>query len=129
MRAATSSRCGLPTWISSRRPLAGGRAPALLLGAMGGLVSSTATTLVYARGEGIVAPFEDVICLFVQENSPCLEGLDRDTFLRLVARAPGGEYQLRVEGRAVAGLPLGRAAPGQGQQTKRQHQADRSDSR
>ena len=30
--------------------LAGGRAPALLLGAMGGLVSSTATTLVYARG-------------------------------------------------------------------------------
>ena len=63
-----------------------------------------------ARGEGIVAPFEDVICLFVQENSPCLEGLDRDTFLRLVARAPGGEYQLRVEGRAVAGLPLGRHA-------------------
>ena len=30
--------------------LAGGRAPAVLLGAMGGLVSSTATTLVYARG-------------------------------------------------------------------------------
>jgi hypothetical protein len=30
--------------------LAGGRAPALLLGAMGGLVSSTATTLVFARG-------------------------------------------------------------------------------
>lgn len=30
--------------------LVGGKAPALLLGAMGGLVSSTATTLVYARG-------------------------------------------------------------------------------
>ncbi len=30
--------------------LAGGRAPTLLLGALGGLVSSTATTLVYARG-------------------------------------------------------------------------------
>lgn len=30
--------------------LAGGRVPALLLGAMGGLVSSTATTLVYSRG-------------------------------------------------------------------------------
>jgi uncharacterized membrane protein (DUF4010 family) len=30
--------------------LVGGRAPAVLLGAMGGLVSSTATTLVYARG-------------------------------------------------------------------------------
>ncbi|HRE14839.1 MAG TPA: MgtC/SapB family protein [Usitatibacteraceae bacterium] len=30
--------------------LLGGRAPALILGALGGLVSSTATTLVYARG-------------------------------------------------------------------------------
>lgn len=61
-----------------------------------------------ARGEAAVAPFEDVVCLFVSARSPCVAALDRDTFLRLVARAPGGEYQLRVDGRAVAGLPLGR---------------------
>lgn len=61
-----------------------------------------------ARGEATVAPFEDVICLFVSEGSPCPRALERDTFLRLVARAPDGAYQLRVEGRAVAGLPLGR---------------------
>ena len=61
-----------------------------------------------ARGEAALAPFEDVVCLFAPQGGPMVKALDTDTFMRLVTRSADGAYQLRVEGRAVVGLPLGR---------------------
>ena len=53
------------------------------------------------------APFEDLIHLFVRRGSPTERALLESTQLTLSAKADDGDYQLRMEGRAHAGRPLG----------------------
>lgn len=61
-----------------------------------------------ARGEAACAPFEDAIYLFLPVGSPSERALLHTNVMRLAARAPDGAYNLRMEGRATAGLPLAR---------------------
>jgi hypothetical protein len=53
------------------------------------------------------APFEDVIHLFVSPGSQTEKALLQSTQLTLSAKGERGEYQIRMEGRAHAGRPLG----------------------
>lgn len=61
-----------------------------------------------ARGSAPVAPFEDVVFLFLPTGSPGEQALLTSTRMVLQARHPSGDYNLRMMGRAHAGLPLAR---------------------
>ena len=61
-----------------------------------------------ARAVLAVAPFEDAAYLFHSEHSPIDGALLDACEARLEARAGDGSYVLRMDGRAMAGLPLSR---------------------
>lgn len=61
-----------------------------------------------ARGSAPVAPFEDVVFLFLPLGSPGEAALLSSTRMVVQARHPQGDYNLRMVGRAHAGLPLAR---------------------
>ena len=54
-----------------------------------------------------VAPFEDILHLFVAPQSAIIEGLMRSNRLELSAKADDSSYQVRMTGRAHAGRRLG----------------------
>lgn len=61
-----------------------------------------------ARGSAPVAPFEDVVFVFLPVGHPGEQALLSSTRMVLQARHPDGDYNLRMVGRAHAGLPLAR---------------------
>lgn len=59
-------------------------------------------------GRAAVAPFEDLLHLFVPLGSPVEEALLETTEVAVQARDKSGAYSLRLTGRACAGRPLTR---------------------
>ena len=53
-----------------------------------------------------VAPFEDILHLFVSPSSETVRALLKSTRVEVSARDPAGRYQIRMEGRAHAGRSL-----------------------
>lgn len=60
------------------------------------------------RGRATVAPFEDVVHLFVRRGSPLEAALLRSVEVDVQARDKDGAYSLRMTGRAHAGQALAR---------------------
>ena len=57
-------------------------------------------------GQAVMAPFEDVLHLFVSPSSPILEALLRSTRMEVAAKGADNAYQVRMTGRSHAGRPM-----------------------
>ena len=57
-------------------------------------------------GQAMLAPFEDVLHLFVAPSSPILGALLRSTRMEVAAKGADNAYQVRMTGRSHAGRPM-----------------------